>query len=122
MIIHLILLSIVASYGQNRKGDFALEKGSNAHELYVSFDTSLHFDETSYNTVAQSIPGFKALQQEYGLILEKGIEISDVKLDELEQKAIELTGKGHSVAKLRNILKIKINNPTNDRLLALAKN
>lgn len=122
MIIHLILLSIVASYGQNRKGDFALEKGSNAHELYVSFDASLHFNEGSYEAVViQAIPSFKALQQEFGLVLEKGIALSDEKLNELEQKAIELTGKGNSVAKLRNILKVKINNPTNDRLLDLAK-
>lgn len=122
LIIHFILLSIVVSYGQNRKGDFVLEKGSNTHELYVSFDSSLHFDGESYEAVVlQAIPGFKTLQEEYHLIFEKGIGISEEKLNELEQKAIELTGKGNSVAKLRNIVKVKIQNPTNERLLALAK-
>lgn len=110
------------SFGQTRKGDFVLEKGSSSHELYISFDKSLNFEESTYDfTVLQAIPEFKILKEEYNIVLEKGILISDEKLLELEKKAIELTGTGNSVTKLRNILKAKIDNPTNERLLELAK-
>ncbi len=122
LIISFALFSLSASFAQNRKGSFVLEKGSNAHELYVSFEPSMHFEGEAYETkVLQMIPDFKALQAEYSIVLEKAILISDEKLQEMEQKAIELTGKGNSVAKLRNILKVKIDNPTNERLWALAK-
>jgi len=122
LILSFALFSLSASFAQDRKGSFVLEKGSTAHELYVSFEPSLHFEGEAYEaTVLQMIPDFKALQAEYNITLEKGIPISDQKLQEMEQKAIELTGKGNSVAKLRNILKVKIDNPTNERLLELAK-
>ncbi|MEZ0005686.1 subtilisin family serine protease [Flavobacterium sp. 28YEA47A] len=122
LIISFALFSLSASFAQDRKGGFVLEKGSTAHELYVSFEPSLHFEGEPYEAaVLQRIPDFKALQAEYNITLEKGISISDQKLQEMEQKAIELTGKGNSVAKLRNILKVKIDNPTNERLWELAK-
>lgn len=122
LIISFALFSLSASFAQDRKGSFVLEKGSAAHELYVSFEPSLHFEGEAYEAaVLQMIPDFKALQAEYNITLEKGIPISDQKLQEMEQKAIELTGKGNSVAKLRNILKVKIDNPTNERLWELAK-
>lgn len=111
-----------SSFGQTRKGDFRLEKGSSSHELYVSFDKSVSFDSESYNSIVlQAIPESEAIQREYNLAFHKGISISDEKLNEMEQKAFELTGSGSSVAKLKNIVKVTIDNPTNERLLALAE-
>lgn len=123
LVISCALFSLSVSFGQDRKGSFVLEKGSASHELYVSFQPTLHFEGEAYQAVVlERIPNFKVLQEEYNIVLEKGILISDEKLEEMEQKAIELTGKGNSVAKLRNILKVRIDNPTNERLLELAKN
>lgn len=122
LIIVFALFSTISSFGQNRKGDFRLEKGSSFHELYVSFDKSVSFDSGSYNSIiVQAIPEFEALQREYNITFHNGISIADEKLNEMEQKAIELTGNGSSVAKLRNIVKVTIDNPTNERLLALAE-
>lgn len=121
LLIVFTLFSMFSSFGQTRKGDFRLEKGSSSHELYVSFDKSVSFDSESYNSIVQVIPEFEAIQREYNLAFHKGILISDEKLNEMEQKAIELTGSGSSVAKLRNIVRITIDNPTNERLLALAE-
>ncbi len=122
LIIVFALFSVFSSFGQTRKGDFRLEKGSSSHELYVSFDKSLSFDSESYDSIVlQAIPEFGAIQREYNLVFHKGIPISDEKLNEMEQKAFELTGSGSSVAKLKNIVKVTIDNPTNERLLALAE-
>lgn len=122
LVISCALFSLSVSFGQDRKGSFVLEKGSASHELYVSFQPTLHFEGEAYQVVVlERIPNFKVLQEEYNIVLEKGILISDEKLEEMEQKAIELTGKGNSVAKLRNILKVRIDNPTNERLLELAR-
>jgi len=104
-----------SSYGQVKKGEFHLQKGSDSHELYVCFKS----DKVKKNgdvTVAE----VKNLQTKYGLNFKYSLMIPEEKLDEMEQNAIKLTGSGESVSKLRNIFVVKIDNPSNERLLSLA--
>jgi subtilisin family serine protease len=103
------------SYGQVRKGDFRLQKGSNSHELYVCFKpdkVKRHIDFT--------VAEIKSLQSKYKLSFENGIGIPVEKLDEMERNAIKLTGSGESVSRLRNIFIVKIDNPSNEKLFSLA--
>lgn len=106
---------------QNKKEAVQLTSDVNAHELYVSFLKTVHFDSQNYlQTLLDFVPGMKAIDEEFHLSLEKGIAISDEKLAFLEREATRISNNGESVRKLCNILKVKIENPTNDRLLDLA--
>lgn len=115
-----VLISIV-SFGQARKGAFKLSP-SNTHHLYVSFDALIHFEEDSdyIQEAIPQVPGIRLLIDEYHIQLEKGIAISNEKLDAMAERAKAISGKSSSVQKLRNIFKIKIDNPSNQRLLELA--
>ncbi|MBC8645316.1 hypothetical protein H9W95_18675 [Flavobacterium lindanitolerans] len=52
LVISCALFSLSVSFGQDRKGSFVLEKGSESHELYVSFQPTLHFEGEAYRAVA----------------------------------------------------------------------
>lgn len=117
----LILSFSVTISAQNRKGELYLTPGSNQHELYVSFLTSVQFDTSDYlNVLLRSVPEIKSINDQFHPQFEKGIAISDEKLNFMESEAIRISKNGASVRKLRNILKVKIENPTNERLLDLA--
>lgn len=102
------------SFSQNSKGNFRLEKGSQSHELYLALNKNVDKE------ILLNDDAFKLLQIEFGLNLEKGIEISDQKLMEMEENAIRLTGNSNSIIALRNILKVAVENPSNERLWELA--
>ena len=104
------------SYGQVKKGGFHLQKGSNSHALYVSFKS----DKANRNTDT-TVAEIKNLQSKYNISFENSIGIPVEKLEEMERNAIKLTGSGESVSKLRNIFIVKVNNPSNENLLSLAK-
>lgn len=92
-----------------------------SHELYVSFSEAVHFDRTGYlEELLASIPEMNAINNEFHLLCEKGIAISEEQLDFMESEAIRISKNGQSVRKLRNILKVSIDNPTNERLQALS--
>ncbi len=107
---------------QDRKGEFRLLSDSEAHELYVAFNEKVLFQGENYNEqlVLQS-PDLKAAIEAYQLQFEKGISVSEVQLLRLSEGAIRTSGNDRSVQKLKNILKVWIPNPTNDKLLELAK-
>lgn len=118
-IIFILLFVTAFSFAQNRKGGLHLQKGSNLHRLYVSFKTDIpKYDIGGINTI---LPGFTELAGKYGITAKKAITISDAKLDEMEQRAKNLTGNATSVTKLRNIVELSIDNPINERLLGLAQ-
>ena len=123
LIISLLFLVIGAVQAQNRKGTLKLRKGTDAHKLYVSFNNGVDLGQTQdyMKDIVAYIPGFKELSQEYAISIRKAIAINPGKLAELEALAVKNTGSGKSVRKLSNIVELKIDNPTNDRLLALGQ-
>ncbi|TGD57957.1 S8/S53 family peptidase [Flavobacterium humi] len=91
------------------------------HELYVAFSEEVHFDGPNYKeTLLGSIPEMKVIEQEFHLQCEKGIAISDEQLNFMESEAVRISKNSQSVRKLRNILKVTIDNPTNERLQVLS--
>lgn len=113
-----LLLLAATVVSQNRKGALQLTSAA-VHELYVSFDAKLNVADA--NQIATLVPGIESVQQEYGFALEKGISISEAKLLEMETNAAKFSGSSDAVQRLRNIFKVRIQNPDNQMLLALAK-
>lgn len=110
-----IFLFSYLSYSQSNTFNYGLQSESKTHELYVSIEKNS--DKYSFENNA----AFKLLQEEFSIQIFQGISISEAKLNELESKAIALTGSGESVQKLRNIWRLSIENPTNERLIQLAE-
>jgi subtilisin family serine protease len=93
------------------------------HVLYVAFDTDLAFDR-SPDYAAQTenlIPAMARLIDQYHLTLERGIMLSEAKLDEMQNRISEKSGNVRSVQILRNTFIVKLPQPTNEQLLALAR-
>lgn len=118
-----LLLGISICLAQNRKGTLSLHKGSDAHKLYVSFKegANLGSSQNLEKDITAYIPQFKELSEEYQITVSRAVAINPQKLAELEALAVKNMGSGKSVAKLANIVELKIENPTNDRLLALGQ-
>lgn len=107
---------------QHRKGEFRLLSDSEAHELYVAFNGKVVFQGENYNEqLVQQSPDLKAVIEAYQLQFEKGIPVSEAQLQLLSEGAIRTSGNDRSIQKLKNILKVQIPNPTNEKLLELAK-
>ncbi|WP_116789388.1 S8 family peptidase [Flavobacterium psychrotrophum] len=103
-----LLFAPLTFFAQNRKGNLHLQPNSQ-HELYVAFNSS-------------DMPkGYDGLVKTYGIAAEPGIDISAEKLDAMEALALKNTGNGASVNRLRNIYKLSITDPTNERLLSLGR-
>ncbi len=112
---------LITAHAQGTKESVQLNLGSNSHELYVCFDETIQFNGVNYlKVLLTSIPEIKAINKEFHLEFEKGITISDEKLAFMETEAIRISKSGASVRKLRNILKVRIENPTSERLNVLA--
>jgi len=114
------LLACWSLFAQGRKGGFRLEPGSTTHRLYVSFANDLPKGDNNLESINMSVQGFDKLAAAYHIVPQLGISIPEAKLQELEALAIKNTGSGRSVAKLANIFELKVDNPTNERLMALA--
>ena len=116
----LIFFSVGGAFAQSRKGALQLSP-SMTHHLYVAFDSEIAFQEGDFTLQAnEKIAGFREINEICNMQLQKGIQISDAKLLQMEQAAETLSGNSESVKRLRNIFKITVDNPTNARLLQLA--
>lgn len=91
------------AFGQPQKGNFRLSPHSTRHFMYVTF---------SSDTNATQLPGFQALQQQYGFTFEKVRLLSDAKIAQLQPSA--------ALARLSNTYAIALPNSSNADLLALA--
>lgn len=118
-----LLLAILSFFfllkvnAQNKIEGSQINSDEFGHELYVSFFTTIEFNDSNYlETLLTSIPEMNTLNDEFHLNFEKGIAISEEKLNFMESEAIRISKDGASVRKLRNILKVKIDNPTKERL------
>ncbi|MFD2601132.1 S8 family peptidase [Flavobacterium suzhouense] len=123
LIISFLFLFSGAVEAQNRKGTLKLRKGTDAHKLYVSFNNGVNLGNSQdyIKDLSAYIPEFKELSEEYNITIRKTIAINPSKLAELEALAVKNTGSGASVRKLSNIVELKIENPTNERLMALGQ-
>ncbi|MEW5676232.1 S8/S53 family peptidase [Flavobacterium enshiense] len=118
LIVFLIGLTLFA---QNRKGEFRLASDSDVHELYVAFQSDFVFDSHNSNDALISLlPDIKEIVTKYGIRFEPGISISADKLDFLSQEARRISKSDAAVQKLKKILKVQLDNPTNERLLEVA--
>ena len=116
-----LLAVFCSAFGQNRKGIFQLDANSSKHELYVSIP-SVAIDrlETIDQLLFELNDTFFQLSNEYNILYEKGLSISDEKLDEMILDAEKIGGNVQAILKLRTIFKVTIPNPTNERLYDLA--
>lgn len=106
---------------QNRKGVFRIDEACDKHELYVSFYSDDFIHTKDFNETAKNISGFQDLAQQYAIVLERGITISDEKLAEFSTTASKKSRSSASIFKLKKIFKVKVPNPTNEILLELAE-
>jgi subtilisin family serine protease len=112
-VLTVLLFGTLAVFGQEKKSKAA---------LYVCFDLSVEWDQTNAVTTAinEAVPGFKSIQQQYDLTLERGILISEDRLQYLESQAQKISGKSDAVQQLRNIFKVVIQNPSREKLEMIA--
>lgn len=116
-----LFIAHLSVFAQVTKGEYFLTPSSNMHELYVSFDPSINFNgDISTSNIVNSIPQLQNIFTEFQLELEKGILLSDEKINEMAAQAIKLSKSDRDIIRLRNIAKVKIENPTNSRLYELA--
>ncbi|RAR46816.1 S8 family peptidase [Flavobacterium lacus] len=117
LILFSILFSILTN-GQTRKNQFHLNSESNKHELHLSFKSDLVLNNK--DAILNQFSELEGITAIFQLDFIKSISFSDEKWNELERNAILLNGNAVSIAKLKNIFKVIVDNPTNDRLFFLA--
>lgn len=115
--ITILLVALFAgfSYGQDGKGQLHLTPKSEYHRLYVSFK-----DEGFKEKMASTGETLETLTKEYNVTYANAINVPQEKFEALQKLALKNTGSSKSVDKLMNILELKIDNPTNERMMALA--
>ena len=113
-----VLLFSIAFYGQTRKNQFLLNPKSEQHNLHISFQAP--FEIENKTALLIQFPELKEIVEEYQLEFEKTIHFSAEKWQEMERNAILNKGEAISVLVLKNIFKIKVAIPTNERLFYLA--
>lgn len=106
------------SHGQSRKNQFHLDSESQKHELHLSFKSDLALSNTE--SILAKFPELEEIMAEFQLDFRQSISFSEEKWNEFERNAIKLNGDATSILKLKNIFKVVVDNPTNDRLLFLA--
>lgn len=105
---------------QEYKEPVRLKENVNHHGLYVCFKSHVHFTDSNYlKAILEQVYGVDSIINEYHPTFERGILISNERLDEMERDALRISGRTENVRRLRNIVHVKIENPTNERLLEL---
>ena len=107
------------SFAQQRKGQLHLSNATQ-HDLHVSFGINVLLNQSTYfQQLMESDSEFRSIVEHYNIELQKDIQISEEHLLLMEENAIKLRGNSEAVRKLRNIFKVKIDNPTNSKLLEI---
>ena len=115
------LFLMLSSFSQNYKGAFRLHENCNQHELYVSFiDDRFAVRKNIASVLPAEITGFQKLMNDYALIVEKEILISEEKIASLAENAIKLGNDPYWIYNLRRIYKICLPNADNATLYKLA--
>lgn len=115
----MIIIIVSNSFAQQRKGQLHLSNATQ-HDLHVSFGLNLLLNQSSYfQQLMESSSEFRSIAEHFHIDLQKDIQISEEHLLLMEENAIKLKGNSDAVRKLRNIFKVKIDNPTNSKLLEI---
>lgn len=113
------LLFSMLMQGQNRKNQFYLDINSNHHELHVCFSSGVVLNDKE--SILSEFPEVVPLINEFSVYFEKTITFTEEKWLELEQNANRYSGNASSIHHLKNIFKVIVENPTNEKLFLLAK-
>jgi subtilisin family serine protease len=103
---------------QSRKNQFHLNGNSSKHELHVSFNADVVLKDKE--SILNQFSEIALLSDEFQLNFEKTISFSDEKWNDLEKNTIQYSGNTASVHQLKNIFKVIVDNPSNEKLLLLA--
>lgn len=103
---------------QSRKNQFLLNANSNKHELHVSFSTDVVLNDKE--SILTQFSEVASLSNEFQLNFEKTISFSAEKWNDLEKNAKQYAGNSSSVHQLKNIFKVIVDDPSNEKLLLLA--
>lgn len=108
---------------QNRKGEFQLSKDVNQHALYVRISSDINFTEWDQvqSELLQKVPSLLPVLADYDFQIKKGIPLTKESYERLLKNSKANSSNGNAVKILRNIFRVEIDHPTNDRLLQLAK-
>jgi len=123
MKIRIFIISIFCfflSFGQNRKGEFQLQKNSNSHSLYVAFSKNANAVDL-VNYVQSKNPVFKEFVRANGISFVNDLGFSDRKLNEMTESSKEIKNSGESIEKLRRIFKVETSVKNNEDILKLAE-
>ncbi|HRE79206.1 MAG TPA: S8 family peptidase [Flavobacterium sp.] len=104
---------------QTRKNQFHLNGNSSKHELHVSFNSEVVLKDKE--SILNQFSEIVLLSDEFQLNFEKTISFSDEKWNDLEKNTKQYAGNSSSVHQLKNIFKVIIDNPSNEKLLFLAE-
>jgi subtilisin family serine protease len=117
-LIFVFILNVILGFSQNRKGQLQPTSSNSPLALYVSFGLKINLKTQNYTEELSVIsPEFKLITTDYNLKLQKAVLISEDKLLEMESNSLKIAGNANAIKKLRNLFKVKIENPTNERLL-----
>jgi hypothetical protein len=103
---------------QMRKNQFQLNSSSSKHELHVSFNSEIVLSDKE--SILNQFSEVASFSNEFQLNFEKTISFSAEKWHDLEKNAKEFVGNSSSVHQLKNIFRVIVENPSNEKLLFLA--
>lgn len=119
----IIIVSIfcfILTFGQNRKGQFQLQKNSQSHSLYVSFSKNTHAADIINYTISKN-PEFKEFITENGISFVNDLGFSDRKLNEMIESSKKNRNSAESIEKLKRIFKVETSVKSNDHIIKLAE-
>ena len=103
---------------QSRKNQFHLNSNSSKHELHVSFNADVVLKDNE--SIITQFSEVASLSNEFQLNFEKAISFSAEKWNDLEKNAKQYAGNSSSVHQLKNIFRVIVENPSNEKLFLLA--
>ncbi|MEI7486956.1 MAG: hypothetical protein WCJ72_06025 [Chryseobacterium sp.] len=102
----LMIFCFILSFGQNRKGEFQLQKNSNSHILYVAFSKNANAVDIINYTQSKN-PAFKEFVRANEISFVNNLGFSDRKLNEMIESSKQNKNSGESIEKLRRIFKVE---------------
>ncbi|SHM22341.1 S8 family peptidase [Chryseobacterium polytrichastri] len=116
----LFIFCFFLSFGQNRKGQFQLQKNSNSHSLYVSFSKNANAVDIINYTLRKN-PAFKEFVESNRISFVNDLGFSDQKLNEMLESSKKIKNSGESIEKLKRIFKVETTVKDNEDILKLAE-
>lgn len=115
----LLIFCFALSFGQNRKGQFQLEKNSKSHSLYVCFSKNDNPNDL-INDVLIKNPSLKEFVKKNEISFINDLNFSDKKLNEMIEASKKNKQSGASIEKLKRIYKVEASVKNNEDIVKLA--